>query len=292
MFSIVITTKDRAYYLKRAVDSILKSTISPKDIVIINDGGKAICENDFPPMKDITLSIVNNRFSMGANYSRNQGIDRTLTNYVFLLDDDDAFTPTTFENRINIIKSSVDIGVVFTGINIVSSKNLDKVIRKTKNINDQITTHQLLTEGNVIGSTSRALIRKDLFCEAGRFDPQLSCLQDYDLWIRMSLVSRIINDHKYGVYYTIHDNGRQISTNYEKYMQVGKLLINKYDSLLNKNTINAFKSNIYLRVAISASASSNKARLKYSFMSLKYRLNIKALAFFLFPSSVLKRLFN
>ncbi|MHW19193.1 glycosyltransferase family 2 protein, partial [Escherichia coli] len=38
--------------------------------------------------------------------------------------------------------------------------------------------------------------------------------------------------------------------------------------------------------------SSNKARLKYSFMSLKYRLNIKALAFFLFPSSVLKRLFN
>ncbi|EFC9369354.1 glycosyltransferase family 2 protein, partial [Escherichia coli] len=43
MFSIVITTKDRACYLKRAVDSILKSTISPKDIVIINDGGKPIC---------------------------------------------------------------------------------------------------------------------------------------------------------------------------------------------------------------------------------------------------------
>ncbi|WP_231364652.1 glycosyltransferase family 2 protein, partial [Escherichia coli] len=117
------TTKDRAYYLKRAVDSILKSTISPKDIVIINDGGKTICENDFPPMKDITLSIVNNRFSMGANYSRNQGIDKALTNYIFLLDDDDAFTPTTFQNRINIIKSSLDIGVVFTGINIVSYQN-------------------------------------------------------------------------------------------------------------------------------------------------------------------------
>ena len=53
----------------------------------------------------------------------------------------------------------------------------------------------------------------------------------------MSLVSRIVNDHKYGVYYTIHNNGRQISTNYEKYMQVGKLLINKYDSLLNKKQL-------------------------------------------------------
>ena len=71
-----------------------------------------------------------------------------------------------------------------------------------------------------------------------------------------------------------------------------KLLINKYDSLLNKKTIKTFKSNIYLRVAISASTSSNKARLKYSFMSLKYKFNIKALALFLFPGSILKRFYN
>lgn len=74
MFSIVITTKDRAYYLKRAVDSILKSTISPKDIVIINDGGKTICENDFPPMKDITLSIVNNRFQWELTIQEIKGL--------------------------------------------------------------------------------------------------------------------------------------------------------------------------------------------------------------------------
>ena len=40
MFSIVITTKNRLDFLRRAVNSILNSSLLPKEIIIVNDGGK------------------------------------------------------------------------------------------------------------------------------------------------------------------------------------------------------------------------------------------------------------
>ncbi|WP_426719119.1 glycosyltransferase family A protein [Enterobacter cloacae complex sp. 304I2] len=62
-----------------------------------------------------------------VNYSRNLGIDTAETNLIFLLDDDDAFYPHTFKKRLDLINKNPDVGIVFTGIDIVSSKNLTKI---------------------------------------------------------------------------------------------------------------------------------------------------------------------
>ncbi|CAA2951432.1 UDP-Gal:alpha-D-GlcNAc-diphosphoundecaprenol beta-1,3-galactosyltransferase [Enterobacter cloacae] len=291
MFTVVITTKDRKSYLLRAVQSIVNSSILPYDIVIVNDGGIEIAEQDLPP-SSIKYIIINNKASKGANYSRNLGIDTAETNLIFLLDDDDAFYPHTFKKRLDLINKNPDVGIVFTGIDIVSSKNLTKISRKVKCKSDVVTQSDLLKSGNLIGSTSRALIRKEIFESAGRFDVNLKCLQDYDLWIRMSSLSKVLNDHDYGVLYTVHEDGKQISSNYCRYLEAGNYLLNKYNQYIDGKLKRAFKANIYLRVAISASSSSEKDKIKYGFLSLINNFSLKASVLCLIPGKIIKKFYK
>jgi len=48
---------------------------------------------------------------------------------------------------------------------------------------------RLRTRGNIVPHPAVA-IRRELFLEAGGFDPGLRCCMDYDLWLRLSRISR------------------------------------------------------------------------------------------------------
>ena len=291
-FSIVITTKDRFFYLKRVINAVLESTMTPSEIVVVNDGGELIDKNSFNCGHNISLIIINNQFSRGANYCRNLAIQSTSNDLVFLLDDDDSITRESLEKRIVTAKNNPKAGIIFTGIKIVSSNNLNKVHRVVKPVND-ISYSQLLSKGNLIGSTSRVLIRKEMYIKAGGFDERLSCFQDYDLWIRMSKISEVVHDGGSEVIYTIHDNGSQISSRYNKYLDAGMYLCQKYkDDLEKLNVMDDFIADIYFRVSLSASSSCEREKIKYAFLSFKKKPSFKSLIFIFVPSFILRSIFK
>ena len=291
MFSVVITTKDRVQFLRRAISSISMASVVPTDIVIINDGGIAISESMFES-ENVSFTIINHELSKGANYCRNLGIDLAKEELVFLLDDDDAVTFDSFKTRLKAFDDE-DVGISYTGIKIVLDSNLSQVKRQSipKPINSYYP--EILKCGNLIGSTSRVALRKRWFYEAGMFDESLPCFQDYDLWIRMTKICKVSTDLDAGIYYTIHEKGQQISSNYEKYLLTSDYLLNKYRSeLLSSSSLNAFRSHLYLRVAIAGCGNNSFIKLKFSLLSFFYKPSFRSLALFLLPTSLLKRFFN
>ncbi|SAE70750.1 family 2 glycosyl transferase [Enterobacter cloacae] len=288
MFSVVITTKNRLDFLRRAVESIVKSSLLPDEIIIVNDGGEK------PELTDISFGkinvvIENNPSSLGANYSRNRGIELTSTENIFLLDDDDAVEVDSFQKRLDILLADDEVGLVFTGIKIVLSTELNRVRRTVYPREYSDFTEALFTKGNVIGSTSRVLLRKKFFTAAGKFDEALSCMQDYDLWIRMSQLCKIQHDSSATVIYTVHSNKNQISSNFRKYLETGQILLNKYSSLINNDARRHFMANIYFRVALSSASTSFVHRMRYAFLSLASVFSLKGLILLLTPYSILKR---
>ena len=289
-FSVVITTKNRIPFLKRTLESVLSSSVLPQDIIVINDGGEFIKNEDFSTGL-CQLSIINNKISKGANYSRNLGVDIAASEIVFLLDDDDAVTKTSFYDRLELFKESPDVGIVFTGLHIVRSSNLSCIIRTVLPYDSSNYHHALLSKGNVIGSTSRVAIRKSFFYEAGSFDIDLQCMQDYDLWVRMCKVCKVRHDGRANIIYTVHDNGEQISSKYRSYLQSGFYLKKKYlGSLESYNIEKAFESHIYFRVALSSASTSFIRKCYFSFQSFIRDPSFKKLALFFLPFSILKRL--
>ncbi|MTC45747.1 glycosyltransferase [Providencia sp. wls1922] len=296
LISIVITTKDRRDFLCRALKSIISSTVIPKNIVVVNDGESIEKDFLYPEIPSgIELILINNEYSKGANASRNIGINLCPTDIVFLLDDDDALTKTSIEDRFTIMNKSPDTVLTFTGVNFVYSDNLDCIIRSSLPYNlstdNCSSTETLFKKGNIIGSTSRVCIRKNAFLQAGQFDESLNCLQDYDLWIRMSKLGKLANDKKTNILYTIHKDGQQISSQYQKYLETGLTIYKKYQiNISNLNLKKQFLSQIYLRVAIIASKISAHDKIKYCLLSLSNKINFRALLLLILPSVIIKRI--
>ncbi|HEP0308242.1 TPA: glycosyltransferase [Providencia rettgeri] len=293
MFSVVITTKDRINYLSRAVHSIMSNSILPSEIIIINDGGAQINDAIFD-IYSIPIRVFNNKVSKGANYSRNIGIKKSQNDIVFLLDDDDALLENSFETRLVGFKNP-KVGISFTGIRIVKDNNLKEIKRILMTSPYTPTYYNLLKHGNLIGSTSRVALRKSYFNQVNGFDESLPCLQDYDLWIRLSQISDTYFDGSATVLYTIHNtnlNNKQISQNYRNYINTSSYLLKKYEKEINKQKLTSnFKSNLYLRISLSASKSNFFIKYKFAALSFINRPNIKALSLIIIPRKLLFKLF-
>lgn len=290
MYSVVITTKDRPDYLIRCLKSISKSSCLPNDVIVINDGGKPIEESSFS-LVSINLKIINHSESKGANYCRNLGVSESEKEIVFFLDDDDAVLESSFESRLKLFELSPNIGLVYTGIQIVKSSQLTIVTRTVEPKSSEDYERDLLLIGNVVGSTSRVGVRKSFFYQVNGFDESLPCMQDYDLWIRMASVCEFRHDGKAGILYTIHDDGQQISSKYHKYLLAGTYLQSKYSELFEKHKASRnFKSRLFYKVASSAAPISFKDKIYFALKSFITKPNAKSFVLILMPFYLLRKL--
>lgn len=289
MYSVVITTKDRPDYLIRCLRSISKSSRRPSDVIVINDGGKPVEEAVFSSLS-INLKVINHPESKGANYCRNLGVSHSQEEIVFFLDDDDAVESDSFESRLMKFQDSPDVGLVYTGIQIVKSNQLDVVTRTVMPKYVECYEHDLLAVGNIVGSTSRVGVRKSFFNQVNGFDESLACMQDYDLWIRMASVCEFRHDDNCGVLYTIHENGQQVSSQYNRYLVAGNYLLDKYESRFKKHKASRkFLSRLYYKVASSAAPSCSFTKLKFAAKSFFVDPNIKSLVLILVPFFILRK---
>ncbi|KFK97881.1 MULTISPECIES: glycosyltransferase family 2 protein [unclassified Serratia (in: enterobacteria)] len=286
--SIIITTKNRQQYLNRAVESVLKNSMLPFDIVIVNDGG-GIIEKDVLP-EFYNYKIINNHVSLGGNKARNQGVLAASGSLIYFLDDDDAYTKDSISEKFDVFKKNKDVGLVYTGVQFVLSSDLTKVKRIKSASNKPVSFHDLLANGNSVGPTSCAAVRKSIFISAGMFDEKLHAMQDYELWIRMARCCNVMSDGGVNVIYTIHSSGFQVSSKYKKYIESANYIAEKFKSdLLQLRLKNKFWSMVYFRVALSASHVSTTDKMKYAIMSFLHRPNFKSLVVLL-PTFILKKI--
>lgn len=286
--SVVITTKNRIDFLLRAIDSISNCDVEFLDIVVVNDGGDTINHSMLNNVSN--LKIINNPYSLGGNKARNQGVLASEGDIIFFLDDDDAYTPETISDKLNIFSKYPNVGLVYTGVKFVTSDALDVIKREKKPSDKNASFLNLLKYGNIIGPTSSVAVRKSKFFEAGMFDEDLSAMQDYELWIRMARCSEIMHDNGMNLIYTIHATGEQISSKHEKYLCAAEYISNKFSKDIEAlNAHHHFWSEVYFRVALSASHSSEFKKIRYASKSFLLRPSIKSLALLL-PTFALRKI--
>ena len=88
--SVIIPTADREQLLCRAVDSVLKQSVSPSKIIVVDNGVNEVNIQ----FDDPRVVIVRTAPRIGPGKSRNIGVRNSDTHYVAFLDD----TIKKFEN--------------------------------------------------------------------------------------------------------------------------------------------------------------------------------------------------
>ena len=90
--TIIIPVKNRREHIGKTLDSIMKSGLAPKEIIIVDhespDGTYQFCEQYIKSRNNITL--LRETFP-GAAAARNMGLKSCKTEWVYFFDSDDLF---------------------------------------------------------------------------------------------------------------------------------------------------------------------------------------------------------
>ena len=180
--SVIIPTYNRCDLLKRAINSVIKQTITPKEIIIVDNGST-----------DQTYQMVSSLFpeinyfiekKKGVSAARNKGILESKSKWIAFLDSDDAWKPTKLEKQMEYSVFNQDkYRIIHTDETWYRNKKFLNQLKKHKKSGGNIFKNSLQL---CCISPSSVVLKKQIFDDYGLFDENLEVCEDYDMWIRIT----------------------------------------------------------------------------------------------------------
>ena len=180
--SVIIPTYNRCHLLKRAINSVIKQTITPKEIIIVDNGSTdqtyQMVSSLFP---EINYFIEKKR---GVSAARNKGILESKSKWIAFLDSDDAWKPTKLEKQMEYSLFNQDkYRIIHTDETWYRNKKFLNQLKKHKKSGGNIFKNSLQL---CCISPSSVILKKQIFDDYGLFDENLEVCEDYDMWIRIT----------------------------------------------------------------------------------------------------------
>jgi len=186
LVSVVITAFNCAEFLTAAIDSVLAQTYRDYEIVIVNDGSTDDTDDVVQPyLKDQRLSYYKKK-NGGASSSRNLGIQNSRGDFVAFLDGDDLWEQRKLAEQMAVFERDPRVGVVFSHIRMISTTGKPIPYENPRCYRGFVLPH--LYAYNFVPLSS-SIVRRRLFDKCGMFDESLNMGMDYDLWLRLSLLT-------------------------------------------------------------------------------------------------------
>ncbi|MFZ1988674.1 MAG: glycosyltransferase family 2 protein, partial [Alphaproteobacteria bacterium] len=89
--SVVIPVYNRANLICRAVESVLRQTYSPYEVIVVDDASSDKSAAIAEAIRDPRVQVIRNEVNRGGGAARNIGIDAALGDYIAFLDSDDMW---------------------------------------------------------------------------------------------------------------------------------------------------------------------------------------------------------
>ena len=180
--SVIIPTYNRKKYIKRAIDSVIRQSYKPFEIIVIDDGSTDGTYELIKQSYSSSQISLKKQKNNGVSSARNKGIKLANGDWIAFLDSDDEWFENKLELQVREIKKSKTF---ICHTNEIWIRNGIRV--------NQMKKHQKY--GGAIFkkcldmcriSPSSVMIHRRIFDEIGLFDEDLIICEDYDLWLRIS----------------------------------------------------------------------------------------------------------
>jgi glycosyltransferase involved in cell wall biosynthesis len=182
LVSVVIPTCDRPGVAERAVRSALSQTHETLEILVVDDASTTPFELPAQLARDPRVQTLRLGERSGAGEARNAGVRASRGELIAFLDDDDRWRPTKIERQLEVLERHGDaVDAVETGYDLWDGGRL--ILRYLPQSDRDLRTALLATP---YLQPSTVMLRKSAFEELGGFDPALTRVEDWDLWVRFS----------------------------------------------------------------------------------------------------------
>lgn len=123
MFSVIITTYNRADLIKRALDSLIAQTETDWEAIIIDDGST---DDTYDQIKTYLENGNEIRYikqsNQGTVSAKNAGIASAKGTFITFLDSDDEYAPNHLETRRRILEQNPNVDFLYGGAKIIGNQ--------------------------------------------------------------------------------------------------------------------------------------------------------------------------
>lgn len=179
-------------YLKDAIDSVIRQSLSDFDFIIIDDGSTDGSREIIRSYSDHRIKFYENDTNLGVAATLNKGIAFARSTYIMRMDSDDICDPDRLKIQSRFMDANPSVGLSGSWVwNFNSAKRFLLKYPVGKNC---INAYFLFA--NPLSHPSVSIRRDLLITNALRYDEDFTAAQDYDLWNRCKKHTEIENINK------------------------------------------------------------------------------------------------
>ncbi len=180
--SVIIPVHNRAWSIKRAIDSALCQSLPPCELIVVDDGSTDRTADILKSYGDRIVSISLGR-PQGVSAARNIGVEASRGKWLSFLDSDDKWDKDKLLHHARFMERYPFLEIF----------QCDEIwIRKGKRVNKR--RYHEKKAGWIwnpclercMVSPSCSVVQRDLLKKYGLFDARIPACEDYDLWLRIS----------------------------------------------------------------------------------------------------------
>lgn len=181
--SVVIPTHNRTALLELTLRSVLWQQDVSLEAIVVDDGSIAGTVQVVPGLDDPRVRVIRNDSAQGVSAARNRGIDASRGSWVAFLDDDDLWAPRKLAEQLGAV-SEARLTWAYAGVVKIDQRN--EIVGGTPPPPPRELIAGLARWNLVPGGCSGVVAARPALESAGRFDPRLVNLADWDMWVRLA----------------------------------------------------------------------------------------------------------
>jgi glycosyltransferase involved in cell wall biosynthesis len=272
LFSIIVPTYNREKFIVRTIQSVLSQTYTNFELIIVDDGSTDNTEKFVGNVKDKRIKFFKKE-NEERGAARNYGTNKAKGDYITFLDSDDLLYSKYLEEANLFIASNNAINIFHQLFEVTNI--LGKVIHSANYSNNNV-FKSLIKKGNFMACQGMFL-QKD-FAKSNLFieDRNLAGSEDYELWLRISTITKIIINPVITSALLQHLERSVVNININNLIKRKELMLHYLFSnklinskLLKYKRILKTGAYSYISLHIALSKQSKKTALKYLFKAIK-----------------------
>jgi glycosyltransferase involved in cell wall biosynthesis len=202
LISVVMPVRDGARWLGEAITSVQAQTLANFELIIIDDGSAddSPCIMEASARSDPRIHTIR-QGRRGLVPALNRGLAESRGRFIARLDADDRAHPERLQRQSQYLDSHPEVGLLGTWAHKIDEQGSIRGALKPPTRPEQLAP--LLARANPFVHPS-IMVRKTIIQNVGYYRPAFEGAEDYDLWMRISEVTKIANLPKCLLQYRMH----------------------------------------------------------------------------------------